>query len=143
MPYMPAGMPIPDVKDPQYKDWWAFCKQHKLVIQRCAECGTFRHLPDILCYKCHSFKYEWHPVSGKGVVYSYIIPYHPAHPALKGRVPYNVVIVELSDAGNVRMVGNIVDCPNEQVKVGMPVEVTWEDVNDSVTLPQWKLSNHK
>ncbi len=138
MPYMPNGMPLPNVKEPQSKDWWVSCKKHKLVIQRCSECGTFRHPPDVLCYKCRSFKSEWHEVSGKGVVYSFVIPHHPVHSALKDRVPYNVVLVELPDAANIRMVGNLIDCPGNEIKIGMPVEVTWEDINENVTLPQWK-----
>ncbi len=139
MPYMPQGMPLPDTKDPFTKDWWAYCKKHELVVQRCTKCGTFRHTPAPICYNCLSWDYEWHKVSGKGVVFSYTIAHYPAMPLLKERVPYSILIVELPDAGNVRMVGNLIDgTPNEEIHVGMPVEVVWEDIADDVTLPQWK-----
>ncbi|MBI2848498.1 MAG: OB-fold domain-containing protein [Chloroflexi bacterium] len=139
MPYMPEGMPLPDTKDAFTKDWWAHCKNHELVVQRCSDCGTFRHPPMPICHNCLSWKYEWHKVSGKGVVYSYTVPHYAAMAILKARVPYNVVLVELADAGNIRMVGNLIDStPHEDIHVGMPVEIAWEDVTDDLTLPQWK-----
>ena len=73
-------------------------------------------------------------------MYSYTIAEHPPSPAMKDLVPYNVVVVELSDADNIRMVGNLIDCSLEEVKVGVPVEVEFDDVNDEITLPQWRLA---
>ncbi|MEE4354713.1 MAG: OB-fold domain-containing protein [Desulfatiglans sp.] len=137
MPYMPDGMPLP-VPTIDTKGFWDAAKRHELVIQRCLNCGTFRHTPIACCHVCQSFEYEWHRVSGKGIVYSYIICNHPVHPVLESRVPYNVVAVELPDAGNVRVSGNLLDCPEQEIYIGMPVEVTWEDIDDEVTLPQWK-----
>jgi len=138
MPFMPEGMPLPNVNERDTAEFWAACRRHEMVVQRCAECGTFRHTPMPICYKCRSFQYEWAPVSGKGVVFSYTIIHNMVHPALRGHDPFNVVVVELPDAGNVRMVGNVLDCPNDQMYVGMPVEVTWDDVNENVTLPLWR-----
>tara|TARA_B100001167_G_C16577764_1_gene215493 strand:+ start:271 stop:489 length:219 start_codon:yes stop_codon:yes gene_type:complete len=64
---------------------------------------------------------------------------HPVHPALRDRVPFNVVLVELSDAPGIRMIGNLVDCAYEDIHIGMPVEVMFEDhPNEGVTLPLWK-----
>ena len=137
MPYR-TGFPLPDTKDWNTREWWDHVKRHELVIQRCKACGAFRHTPVPICSQCRSFDYEWHPVRGKGVVYSYTIAYHPPSPAMKDLVPYNVVVVELPDAGNVRIVGNLLDVPNEEIRVGLPVEVTFEDVNEEVTLPQWR-----
>lgn len=135
---MPKGMPLPATDEPNTREWWQHCKRHELVVQRCTNCGTFHHTPIPVCYNCQSFDYEWHKVSGKGVVYSYTICYHPAHSAIRERVPYNIVQVELPDAGNVRMTGNLIDCPSEDIRIGMPVKVTWEDITDDVTLTQWK-----
>ena len=139
MPYMPEGMALPATDEVDTKEWWEHCKRHELVVQRCTDCGTFRHTPLPVCHNCQSFNYEWHKVSGRGVVYSYMICHYAATPVLKDRVPYNVILVELPDAGNVRMLGNLIDStPDEEIYIGMPVEVTWEDVTDDVTLPQWK-----
>lgn len=139
MAYLPEGLPTPDVNDQSIAGYWEHAKKHELVIQKCTNCGTFRHTPMAACYNCQSFDFEWAKVSGKGTIYSYTIVHHPVHPVVKEKVPYNVILVEIPDAGNVRVVGNLIDdTPNEDIKIGMPVEVTWEDINDDVTLPQWK-----
>ena len=72
------------------------------------------------------------------MIFSYINVVHPIHPALVNRVPFNVAVVELPGAGGVCMVGNIIDTPFEELHVGMPVEVTFEDIDSEITLPQWK-----
>ncbi len=139
MPFMPKGMSLPDINDQFTKEYWEHAKKHELVIQKCNNCGTFRFTPAPICYHCQSFDFEWHKVSGKGTVYSYTIVHYPAHPALKEKVPYNIVLVEIPDAGNVRILGNLIDgTPDEEILIGMPVEVTFEKINDDVTLPQWK-----
>jgi uncharacterized OB-fold protein len=118
--------------------FWKAATEHTLVIQRCANCKTFRHPPMPVCYECQSFEHEWVNVSGKGIIYSYVNVTHPTHPALKERVPFNIVIVELPDAGNVRLAGNVIDTPFEDLYIGMPVEVVFEDYPEGVTLPNWK-----
>jgi hypothetical protein len=65
------------------------------------------------------------------------------HPALKDHGPYVVVLVELPEAGNVRMIGNLVGDPLQTVEIGAPVEAVFEphdDVTPPYTLVQWKRS---
>jgi uncharacterized OB-fold protein len=137
MPYLPETLPLPQ---PSTDDagWWEAAREHRLVIQRCTNCGTFRHTPRPVCYNCRSLGFEWAPVAGKGRIFSAINCVHPVHPAVREAVPYNVVLVELPEAGNVRLVGNVVDTPYEQIEIGMPVEAVWEDVGEDVTLLRWK-----
>jgi hypothetical protein len=70
-------------------------------------------------------------------VFSYTIIHHPVHPALAESVPYNVILVELPDAGSVRLISNLVDVPPDEVRVGLEVEVVFEDVGHDVTLPRF------
>jgi hypothetical protein len=51
-------------------------------------------------------------------------------------VPYNVVVVELEEGPFFH--ANVVDCPNEAIHIGMPVEVVFDDVSDEVTLPRFR-----
>jgi hypothetical protein len=97
-----------------------------------------------MCPNCNSLNEEWSQVSGKGEVFSYIIV--PAYP-LRGSpmgywpqddYPINIAIIQLSDAKDVRMVSTIVDCPFEDIRVGMPVEVVFDDVSAEVTLPKFR-----
>jgi hypothetical protein len=89
-----------------------------------------------MCPECHSLDFAWAPMSGRGTVYTYAIVNQPLHPFWSGRTPYNVVLVELEEG--VRIVSNLVDCPNDLVRIGMPVTVVWEDVTDEISLPMFK-----
>ena len=138
--FLPKGLPLPAPSpDGLDKAFWDGCNNHELVIQRCADCGAYRHPPEVICNKCLSFNSRWERVSGKGVIFTCINVVYPPHPALKERVPFNVVIVELPDAPGVRMVGNVVDCTYEDIEIGMPVQVHFEDhPEEGVILPLWK-----
>ena len=116
--------------------YWEALRRHQLVIQRCLECRAFRHHPRPMCPECHSLEFEFAPVSGRGTVYTYAIVTQPLHPFWSDRVPYNVVLVELEEG--VRLVSNLVDCPNESIAIGMPVTVTFEDVSEEISLPLFK-----
>lgn len=72
-------------------------------------------------------------MSGRGTVYSFYVAHRPAHPAFRDRVPYVVALVDLEEGP--RMMTNIVDCPPEDVHIGMPVEVVFRDVTEDITLP--------
>jgi len=81
----------------------------------------------------------WERVSGRGRIYSWERVWHPAHPALKNSCPYLVVVVELPDAGNIRMVGNLLGDPMQEVKIDAEVEAVFED-REGGTLVQWQLA---
>jgi len=118
------------------RGYWEALRKHQLVVQRCLECRTFRHHPRPMCPACHSLEFEWARVCGRGTVYSYAIVTQNLHPHWTGRVPYNVVLVELEEG--VRMVSNLVDCPNESIYIGMPVTVTFEDLSEEISLPLFR-----
>ncbi len=128
------------VRDHDSKEFWDGCKKHELLIRRCSNCGTFRFPPDPGCYNCGSLDSEWVKIRGEGMVYSYTIVPFSTSPATADKVPYNVIIVELPEAGNVKMVSNLVNCKNEDIYIGMPVELVFEDVTDEVTLPKFRPS---
>lgn len=137
MGFFPPEMPLPEI-EPLTEPYWAACREHRLVIQRCTDCGTFRHLPHVMCAKCQSSAYEWVPSSGRGTVFTYTIVVHPVHDAVVDVVPYNVVVVQLADCGGVLVPGNVIDCDPDDVHVGMPVEVAWDDVTPEVTIPRFR-----
>jgi len=78
----------------------------------------------------------WEAARGHGRVWSWIVAHPPVLPAFQDRVPFNVAVVELDEG--VRMIGNLLDIANEDIRVDLPVEVTFEDVEEGVSLPQWK-----
>jgi uncharacterized OB-fold protein len=137
MPYLPPELPrfVPGRDD---RPWWDALRRHELVIQRCAACGAWRHPPAPVCASCRSAETRWERVQGRGRIYSYTIIHHPVHPALADRVPYNVVLVELPEAGGVRLLSNLVDVPAEDVRIGLEVEVVFEDLDEETTLARFR-----
>ncbi len=127
------SIPMPSVMwDNQ--GFWEGVKRHDLVFQKCRQCGTLVHPPRPMCPACRSFDKEWARSSGRGKVYSWITYRESAHPSF--RPPYSVVLVELDEG--VRVVSNLVDAKPDEIEVGMPVEVVFDDISDELTLPKFK-----
>ena len=138
--YLPKGLPMPK-PDPARRDeeFWAGLKRHELMVQYCKRCGTRQMEPECLCYNCQSFDLGWQKVAGKGRIYSWIRPWYAAHPTLREFGPYIVVLVELDEDRSVRMVGNLIGDPQQQIKAGAAVEAVYEDhPEDGFTLVHWK-----
>jgi uncharacterized OB-fold protein len=139
--YLPAGLPIPRATpDGVDRGFWEAARRHELVVQRCEKCHALQFAPEWLCHKCQSRELAWHRLSGRGRIYSWERVWHPVHPALKDACPYIVVLVELADGDGVRMVGNLLGDPKQEVRIGAEVEAAFEDHPEhQFTLIQWKL----
>ena len=140
--YLPEGLPVPAPgPDGLGAEFWESARRHELVVQRCNACKAFQWGPEWICNECHSFDLGYEQVSGRGTIYSWERAWYPVHPALKNGVPYIVVLVELPDAGNVRMVGNLLGAPEQEVEIGGEVEVAFEDHagDEPYTLVQWRV----
>ena len=74
-------------------------------------------------------------------MYSFVVVHGPVLPAFAERVPFAVVLVELEEDPQLRIVGNLLDVAPERVRIGMPVTVDFETVGDDVVLPQWRASD--
>ncbi len=118
------------------KEFYDGCGRGELRFQRCTRCGTFRHIPRELCAECGCFDWEWARSSGLGTVFSYTVVARALHPAFMNATPYAAAIVELEEG--VRILSNVVDCPPEELRIGMPVRVDFEKQAGQVTLPVFR-----
>ena len=116
--------------------YWDAAHRGELRMQRCADCGLVRFPPSLLCAHCLSNQAEWACLSGRGTVFSWIVVHQSQHPAFNADTPYNVTIVELEEGP--RLHTQLVECPNDAIHIGMPVEVVFDKVNDEVTLPKFR-----
>ena len=126
--------PLPRI-DEESKGFWEACARHELALQRCRDCGALRHYPRALCPRCLAADTEWVLSSGTGTVYTYTVTHQNQAPGFREGLPYVLAYVELDEG--VRMLTNIVGCAPEDVRIGMPVRVVFEDVADGVTLPKF------
>lgn len=118
--------------------FWDACARRELRLQRCGGCGRFRHPPLPGCPRCGSPASDWPLLSGRGRVFSFTIVHHPALPSLQGDVPYNVVVVEPEDAPGARLISNLVDVAPSDVRIGLEVEIAWDEIHADLVLPRFR-----
>jgi uncharacterized OB-fold protein len=123
--------------DVESTPFWLAAREHRLVAQRCSDCGKLRFPVRPICPHCHSWQAEWTELSGRGHVRSWVITHHVTHPAFVAQLPYTIVYVELTDQPGLVMYGNLRP-PRALVQVGLPVRAVFDDVTADVTLVQWK-----
>ena len=139
--HLPAGLPAPAPEaDGLDAPYWEGTRRGELLVQRCRACSTWQWGPEWICHECLSFDVGWERVEPRGVIYSWERAWHPVHPALRGHPPYVVGLVELPHAGRVRMIGNLLGDPHQDVRIGDPVDAVFEAHDDArapYTLVQW------
>lgn len=116
--------------------YWDAARRKELVLQKCRDCGFVWYPIGPVCRRCLSENFDWRPMSGRGLVSSYVV-YHKAWaPWLESQVPYVVAQVQLEEGP--RLTTNLLGVGPSEVEVGMPVEVAFERITEEVTLVQFR-----
>ena len=128
--------PLPD-PDATTQPYWDAAMNEELKIQFCSACNQYQHPPMPTCERCEASKIEWRSISGKGIIYSFIIDRRLMTTGFDE--PYVVAQINPIEAehDDVRITTNIKGCELTDVYMDMPVEVFFEEVN-GVKLPQFK-----
>jgi uncharacterized OB-fold protein len=130
--------PLPQIT-PVNQPFWDGAKAGKLMMQRCKDCQSWVFCPRPICVECNSDKLEWVQLVGRGKVFSFTVIREVVGHDLRGfapDIPYVTAWVDLDEGP--RFCSNIVGCPIENVKIGMPVEAVFEDSGQGITLPKFK-----
>jgi len=141
---MIEGAPLPAVTEDS-APFWEGTARGELLMQKCSSCGRLRFPPRPMCPRCQSLDDEWVPMSGRGTVWSFVVPHPPLLPAFAKLAPYNVVVVALDEDPGLRLVGNLVASPEgpineidpETIRIGMPVRVVFQAAGEDIVLPRW------
>lgn len=131
---MSQDIPAPSISA-YNRPYWEYAARHELRLQRCGRCDRFWAPPGPVCPHCFSDDYSWAAVSGNGVIASWARFHKPYHPAFVDDLPYTVAFVELAEGP--RLITNIRDASDTEIKAGTPVEVFFED-HGEFTLPQFR-----
>jgi uncharacterized protein len=118
------------------KEFYEWCHKRELRFQRCQECGAWRHPPRPMCGSCHSTRWEWAPTQGSGTVYCWTVVHQPLDPAFTDDVPFAAAIVELKEGP--RLATWVMGLAPDELRVGMPVEVWFDDLDDTAALPKFR-----
>ncbi len=131
--------PLPQINAVTHPFWEA-AAERRLSMPCCRSCASFIWPPRATCGECGSAELQWTQMSGRGRVYSFTVIRQvvggAASKAFEPDLPYVVAWIDLDEGP--RLVSNLVDCPIEQVGIGMAVEVVFEQASAEIWLPKFK-----
>jgi len=133
---MPEPTRPAPILTPDNAFFWEAAARGELVAQRCGDCGDLQHPPRPICPKCHSPKREVARLSGRGEVYSWIVP---RHPAAMGFAEAPIVALIALDEG-LRLVSNVVGLAHGEIRNGLRVEVAFEPTVGGHAVPVFRRS---
>ena len=128
-----SGHPLDYAADDLDRPFWEGCERGEFLLQRCPKSGRW-HWPAGADPETGS-GLEWVPASGRGSVHTFTIIHKVFREAYAERVPYNVIVVELEEGPLFH--SNLIECANEDIRVGMPVELVFEK-QAGTTLPRFR-----
>ena len=113
---------VPQLDDVN-REFWTSGASGELHVPHCTECSRWVFPPAATCADCDG-PTEYRAVSGRGTVFTHTVNAYPYNPAVP--LPYDISIVELEEQEGLRFITNVVGCPPEDVRIGMPVHVIFE-----------------
>jgi uncharacterized protein len=125
--------PTIPVANPDTQPFWDGCARDELLLQRCSACGAFRHPPSPICPQCLSDRHDWIRSTGRATVYTFVVVRQALARGWEALVPYVVAVVELEEGP--RFLTDLVNVAPEAVTIGMPVEVTFAELDGTTKLP--------
>lgn len=132
----PIQIPTPDTQP-----FWDGIKRGELVLPRCNSCGRLHHYPKPICVDCSSRDLAWVKCSGRGKIHSYVIQHgqHGQHSPGAGHRsnPVEIIAVVEMDEGP-RMLASLAGVTPGSVRLDMPVEIVFEDMDDAPTMFKFK-----
>jgi uncharacterized OB-fold protein len=130
--------PIPG-DHPVHRFYWEAVARRELHLLKCQGCGRFVHYPRPVCPRCLSDDLVPEAISGRGTLYSYTVVMQPGHPYFVDKVPYVIGVVEIAEEAGVRLPAGI-DADEEQLRCGIPMEVVFKQVTETLVLPYFRPS---
>jgi hypothetical protein len=129
--------PLPVITD-LTRPFWAAAKEGRLVMQKCANCGTVNFHPKPWCIECGSRDLEWTDIKPKGTVYSYTISNTVAmnFPGWKDDLPVLLGLIDLDDGA--RMYAQVTHCSPEDIHIGMRVSAYFEAISEEAGIPKFR-----
>jgi uncharacterized protein len=132
----PKPIPIPDETT---QPFWQAAKERRLAVQRCAACGYYNHPPRNMCDACLSQELRFESMSGRGRIYTFTVMHQRDVMGFESEAPFINIVVELEEQPMLLMVSNLPISERERIRIGIPVEVHFEDRGNDVVVPQFKI----
>lgn len=128
--------PLPRADEFDTQAFWAGTKDKVFRYQQCNHCQAVIFYPRAHCTGCTESDLDWKDASGRATLYTYSVVRQSYHPFFRNLVPYVVAWVDLEEGP--RILTNVVDVADaDQVTIGMPLELTWEE-HEELSIPLFK-----
>jgi len=128
---------LPDVDAPELAPFWEGCRAGELRIPRCDACGKLVWYPQLTCPRCGGETMRWTKISGRGRLFTWVRVHRAFLPGFEKRVPYLTALIELEEDPAIRM-ATVLDVPDGvALRLGAPVEVRFERLDERRTLPRF------
>lgn len=114
--------------------FWDGTRVEELRIQQCQRCDHLQHPPGPMCSCCQGTDMGHAVVSGKGTVYSWIVPRYPEIPLFEPGLI--VALIDLEEG--VRLLSNLCEVSLEDVHSGMQVELFFAQTQGEDKVPQFR-----
>ena len=105
-------------------DYYRGLLEHKLLINRCKQDGTWIYPPRPMCPVCWSTDVVPTEVSGRGHVYGFTV-LHQGREIEGFDFPHLIAAIELEEQPRLRYLGPIIECEHDEVTEGAEVEMVW------------------
>jgi uncharacterized OB-fold protein len=130
--------PLPAM-DELTEPFWAGAKAGRLMMQKCASCGTVNFLPKPWCIECGGRDLPWTEVKPEGTVYSFTISRSVAmnFPGWQDELPVVFCLIDLDDGA--RMYAQVTDCEPDDMQIGLRVRAYFKDISDEAGIPIFRL----
>ena len=128
-----SGRPVPQPTELSLP-YWDGARRRELLYQRCDDCGAVIFPPLEACVSCQSANITWQRSEGRGTVYSYTVLH--AAPSAGFPVPSLLAIIDVDEGYS--MFSSVVGCPPGDVRIGMRVEVCFEELTPDIDLPVFR-----
>ncbi|MDT7549241.1 MAG: uncharacterized protein QOE84_1635 [Actinomycetota bacterium] len=122
--------------EPETQPFWDAAREGRLLIRRCAACGTAHSYPRPFCPVCWSEDVPWEQASGRATLYTFSTVFLNDLPPFSERLPYVAAVVDLEEGP--RMMTGIVDAEPADLVLGMRLEVTFRPLDDDLAAPYFR-----
>ncbi|MCX3058560.1 Zn-ribbon domain-containing OB-fold protein [Streptomyces beihaiensis] len=127
-----------DVPEPDAftRPYWEAAADGKLLLRRCGACGRDHHYPREFCPYCWSEDVRWREASGRATLYTWSVVHRNDLPPFGSRTPYVAAVVDLAEGP--RMMTEVVDCEETELRVGMELAVAFRASDGDLSVPVFR-----
>ncbi|MGW6011329.1 Zn-ribbon domain-containing OB-fold protein [Streptomyces sp. NPDC055210] len=118
---------LPEI-DAFTRPYWDAAADGRLLLRRCGACGRAHHYPREFCPHCWSEAVTWERATGRATLYTWSVVHRNDLPPFGSRTPYVAAVVDLEEGP--RMMTEVVECAEGDLRVGMALEVAFRVEGD-------------